>query len=129
MKIKSLERQMKRDMEKTLALGFNPVITIEYQTKPPEAMNDLWQTGITWRYEDVRALIKVVSPFNVVEEKYANIAVGKTMFFIKYDLKYDFRNKKNFCVIYNHAKYPIDKIFPDVQLSDGNFLYYCLIEK
>jgi hypothetical protein len=129
MKIKSLERQMKRDMKKTLALGFNPVITIEYQTKPPEATNDLWQTGIPWGYKDVRALIKVVSPYSAIEEKFGNIAVGKTIFYINYDLKYDFKNKKNFVVIYNKTRYPIDKIFPDIQLSDGNFLYYCLVEK
>lgn len=120
---------MKRDMKEALALDFNPVITIEYQTKPPEATNDLWQTGIHWRYEDVRALIKVVSPYSAIEEKFGNIAVGKTIFYINYDLKYDFKNKKNFVVIYNKTRYPIDKIFPDIQLSDGSFLYYCLVEK
>ena len=129
MKIKALERQMKRDMKEALALGFNPVITIEYQTAPPGVTNDLWSAGIPWQYEDVRALIKIVSPFNSIEEKFANVAVGKTVFYIKYDLKYDFRNKKNFVVIYDHKRYSIDKIFSDVQLSDGSYLYYCLIEK
>jgi hypothetical protein len=129
MRIKALERQMKRDMKEALALGFNPVITIEYQTKPPEATNDLWQTGILWYYTDIPALIKVVSPYNLVDEKFANISAGKTMFFINYDLKYDFRNKKNFCVIFDKRRYNIDRIYPDILLSDGSYLYYVLIEK
>jgi hypothetical protein len=129
LKIKALERQMKRDMKEALALGFNPVVAIEYQTAPPGTTNDLWSAGIPWRYENVRALVKTVSPFSLMEEKFGNVAVNKMIFYIDYDLRFDFRNKKNFVVIFNHMRVPIDRIVPDVMLSDGNFLYYCLVEK
>ena len=116
-------------MKEALALGFNPVITLFYDTAPAGVTGDIWQAGVQHCYENITALIKIVSPYSMMEEKFGNIAAGKTIFYINYDLKYDFRNKKNFIAVFDGRRYNIDRIIPDILLSDQTYLYYCLIEK
>jgi hypothetical protein len=130
LRIKSLERQMKRDMKEALALGFNPVITLYYDTAAGNnTAGDAWTTGVRHQYEDIRVLQKIVSPYSNYEEKFGNVAVGKSLFYFAYDPKYDFRGKKNFIVLWDHRRYLVDRIIPDVPLSDGTYLYYVMIEK
>jgi hypothetical protein len=116
-------------MKEALALGFNPVITLQYDTAPPGTTGDVWSTGIPWRYENIRVLQKIISPYSNYEEKFANIAVGKSLFYFAYDPKYEFRGKKNFIIIWDHRRYSIDRIIPDIPLSTGEYLYYIAIEK
>jgi hypothetical protein len=130
MKIKSLERQMKRDAKAAFGLEFNPIVNLEYQTAPPGAASgDTWSAGIPWRYENIQCLYKVVSPFSQLDEKFANVAAGKSLFYFLYDPKYEFRGKKNFIIVWDHRRYIIDRIIPDIPLSTGEYLYYVAIEK
>jgi hypothetical protein len=129
MRIKSLERQMKRDMKEALALGFNPVVTLRYDTAPPGTTGDVWSSGIPWQYENITVLQKIVSPYSNYDEKFGNVGIGKSLFYFGYDVKYDFRGKKNFKILWDNRIYNIDRIIPDIPLSDLTYLYYVAIEK
>jgi hypothetical protein len=129
MKIKALERQMKRDMKEALALGFNPVITLFYDTAPTGVTGDIWQAGVQHYYENITVLQKIVSPYSNYDEKFGNVGVGKSLFYFGYDAKYEFKGKKNFIILWDSRKYTIDRIIPDIPLSDNTYLYFVAIEK
>jgi hypothetical protein len=130
MKVKALERQMKRDMKEALSLAFNPVVDLFYDTAPANnTAGDNWGSGVQHQYEDITVLQKIVSPYSNYEEKFGNIGVGKSLFYFGYEARFDFKGKKNFKIKWDDRIYTIDRIIPDIPLSDNTYLYYVAIEK
>jgi hypothetical protein len=96
--------------------------------KPGETNTQTWTVGIGETYSDIPCLNETLNQYNIKSLPFANIVVGKNIFFIDYNVM-DLTAKKKITVTFNNgSRFIIDKATPMVKLPNG-YLAWCLIEK
>lgn len=102
------------------------IINLQYDIAPVDATNKLWTTGQVQYKNNIKALYQVVSNLNIAQFQYANVKIGKYIFYVDYDLV-SLKDTKNIKIFWRSDTFNIDKAIPDGALSDG-FLNWMLVQ-
>lgn len=115
-------KQIKRAFNKAIKSEFAIIVDIEYEELL--SPSELWdsENSIINRYENVRVLYDNIDDLNIKKYPYADIKIGKTIFFVPLD--YNLINKKNIKVIHNERIYRIAYAIPHQPLGNS---YLCQI--
>ena len=121
---KKAYKQLKKNFAKIIKES-ETLIDIYYNE--PGNTNSGWNTvGERKSYYGIKAIIDIVNNLNIGIYKWANIEVGKAIFYIPLDCDLD--DKTNIEVFWNEMKYPIQRAVPYIPLGQ-EFLCQILVQK